>query len=65
VSPYKYALGQQVRFIDRRILAPGPASAFVVIRQLPGGGEAPRYEVQGSREPFTRVADETILQAVL
>jgi uncharacterized membrane-anchored protein len=26
------------------------------------GDEAPRYEVQGSHETFTRVADEAILQ---
>jgi hypothetical protein len=65
VSPYKYTPGQQVRFVDRRVLAPGPASEFVVIKPLPSGGEAPRYEVQGSRERFTRVAEEATLQAIL
>lgn len=59
---HKYACGQQVRFTDRRVLVPGPASAFVVVRLLPIGDEAPRYEVQGSRETFTRVALETTLR---
>jgi hypothetical protein len=27
------------------------------------GDEAPRYEVQGSHERFTRVAEETFLKA--
>ncbi len=63
MSKHKYACGQQVSFTDRRVLAPGPVNAFVVVRHLPSGGEIPRYEVQGSLERFTRVGDETILQA--
>ena len=63
MSAHKYICGQQVRFTDRRTHAPGPASEFVIIRLLPIGDGAPRYEVQGSRETFTRVADEIILQA--
>jgi hypothetical protein len=35
----------------------------MIVRLLPIGDEAPRYEVQGSRETFTRVAEEIILQA--
>jgi hypothetical protein len=60
---HKYACGQRVHFTDRRVRAPGPASEFVIVRLLPIGDEAPRYEVQGSRETFTRVADEVALQA--
>jgi hypothetical protein len=63
MSAHKYICGQQVRFTDRRIHAPGLASEFVIVRLLPIGDERPRYEVQGSRETFTRVADEIILQA--
>jgi len=63
MSAHKYACGQQVHFTDRRVLAPGPASEFVIVRLLPIGDEAPRYEVQGSRETFTRVAEEMALQA--
>ena len=63
MSSHKYACGQQVQFIDRRVLVPGPASEFVIVRLLPIGDEAPRYEVQGSQERFTRVAEESILQA--
>lgn len=63
MSAHKYACGQQVCFTDRRVLIPGPASEFVIVRLLPIGDEAPRYEVQGSRETFTRVAEEATLQA--
>jgi hypothetical protein len=59
---HKYACGQPVSFMDRRVLAPGPVSTFVIVKLLPSGNEAPRYEVQGSRETFTRVAEEAILQ---
>ncbi len=64
MSVHKYPCGQPVSFTDRRVLAPGPVSEFVVIRLLPIGDEAPRYEVQGSYETFTRVAEEMNLQAV-
>jgi hypothetical protein len=60
---HKYGCGQPVSFTDRRVLALGPASAFVIVRLLPIGDEAPRYEVQGSHETFTRVAEERNLQA--
>lgn len=63
MSAHRYACGQQVYFTDRRVLAPGPASEFVIVRLLPIGDESPRYEVQGSRETFTRVAEEVTLQA--
>lgn len=63
MSAHKYACGQQVSFTDRRVLAPGPISEFVIIKLLPIGDEAPRYEVKGSRETFTRVAEEITLQA--
>ncbi len=63
MSAHKYPCGQPVSFTNRRVLAPGPLSEFVVIRLLPIGDEAPRYEVQGSREKFTRVAEEMNLQA--
>ena len=59
---HKYACGQQVSFTDRRMVAPGLRSEFVIVKLLPIGDEAPRYEVQGSHETFTRVADEAILQ---
>ena len=62
MSAHKYACGQQVCFTDRRVLAPGPESEFVIVRLLPIGDEAPRYEVRGSRETFTRVAEEGALQ---
>ncbi len=61
MTAHKYACGQPVSFTDRRVLAPGPVSAFVIVKLLPIGDEAPRYEVQGSRETFTRVAEEAIL----
>ncbi len=63
MSAHKYACGQQVYFTDRRVLVPGPVSEFIIVRLLPSGDEAPRYEVQGSRETFTRVADEVSLLA--
>jgi hypothetical protein len=63
MSTHKYTCGQQVHFTDRRVPAPGPASEFVIIRLLPTGDGAGRYEVQGKREAFTRVAEEIILQA--
>ena len=63
MSAHKYTCGQPVSFKNRRVLAPSPLSEFVVIRLLPIGDEAPRYEVQGSREKFTRVAEEMNLQA--
>ncbi len=62
MTAHKYACGQPVSFTDRRVLAPGPVSEFVIVKLLPIGDEAPRYEVQGSRETFTRVAEEAILQ---
>ena len=62
MTAHKYACGQSVSFTDRRVLAPGPVSEFVIVKLLPIGDEAPRYEVQGSRETFTRVAEEAILQ---
>ncbi len=63
MSSHIYACGQPVSFTDRRVLAPGPTSEFVIVRLLPIGDEAPRYEVQGSHERFTRVAEEMNLQA--
>jgi hypothetical protein len=60
---HKYGSGQPGSFTDRRVLAPGPTSEFVIVRLLPIGDEAPRYEVQGSHETFTRVAEERNLQA--
>ena len=63
MSSHMYACGQPVSFTDRRVLAPGPTSEFVIVRLLPIGDEAPRYEVQGSHERFTRVAEEMSLQA--
>ena len=63
MTTHKYVCGQRVSFTDRRVLAPGPVSEFVVIRLLPIGDEAPRYEVQGSYETFTRVAEEMNLRA--
>jgi hypothetical protein len=63
MSAHKYPCGQPVSFRNRRVLAPGPLNEFGVIRLLPIGDEAPRYEVQGSREKFTRVAEEMNLQA--
>ena len=63
MSAHKYSCGQQVRFTNRRVLSPGPTSEFVIVRLLPIGDEAPRYEVKGSRETFTRVAEEIIIQA--
>ena len=62
MSPHKYTCGQQVRFTDQRVLAPGPTSEFVIVKLLPIGDEAPRYEVKGNRETFTRVAEEVNLQ---
>lgn len=62
MTAHKYVCGQPVSFTDRRVLAPGPASEFVIVKLLPLGDEAPRYEVQGSRETFTRVAEEAFLQ---
>ena len=61
---HKYICGQQVRFRDRRVLAPGPVSEFMVVKLLPMGDEAPRDEVQGSYETFTRVAEEIIPEGV-
>jgi len=63
MTTHKYAPGQQVCFTDRRVLTPGPTSEFVIVKLLPLGDQAPRYEVQGSKERFTRVADEATLQA--
>ncbi len=63
MSAHKYPCGQPVSFKNRRVLAPGPTSEFVIVKLLPIGDEAPRYEVQGSREKFTRVAEEMNLQA--
>ncbi len=48
MSAHKYVCGQQVWFTDRRTLAPGPTSEFVIVKLLPTGDEAPRYEVQGA-----------------
>ncbi len=62
MGAHRYSVGQQVRFPDRRVFVPGPTIEFVITKLLPSGGEAPRYEVQGSRETFTRVAEETILR---
>jgi hypothetical protein len=45
---HKYVCGQQVSFTDRRIVAPGLRSEFVIVKLLPIGDEAPRYEVQGA-----------------
>ncbi len=60
---HKYGCGQPISFTDRRVLALGPTSEFVIVCLLPIGDEAPRYEVQGSHETFTRVAEERDLQA--
>lgn len=63
MTAHKYVCGQPVSFTDRRVLAPGPVSEFVIVKLLPFGDGVPRYEVQGSRETFTRVAEEKCLQA--
>ncbi len=60
---HQYVRGQPVSFTDRRVLAPGPTSEFVIVRLLLISDEAPRHEVQGSHERFTRVAEEMNLQA--
>lgn len=64
MSAHKYACGQKVTFTDRRVARPGPAPHFVITKFLPIGDEAPRYEVQGTNEKFSRVANEALLQVV-
>jgi len=63
MSTHRYACGQHVTFTDKRFLGPSWSGDFIVAKQLPSGGETPRYEIKSTGEAFTRAAYEHQLSA--
>ena len=61
MSTHIYPCGQLVTFTDKRYIGPSWSGGFVIIRQLPSGDEAPRYEIKSRGEVYSRVAYENQL----
>lgn len=61
MSIHLYCCGQHVTFSDKRFLGPSWSGDFVIVRQLPSGDEAPRYEIKSTGETYSRVAYENQL----
>jgi hypothetical protein len=62
---HRYPCGQHVTFIDKRYLGPSWTGGFIIVKQLPSGEEAPRYEIKSLGETYSRVAYEDQLSASL
>ncbi len=58
MTTHLYPCGQHVTFTDKRYLGPAWSGDFVIVRQLPSGDEAPRYEIKSAGEVYSRVAYE-------
>ena len=58
MSTHIYPCGQLVTFTDRRHIGHSWSGDFVIIKQLPSGDEAPRYEIKSRGEVYSRVAYE-------
>lgn len=61
MSVHLYSCGQHVTFSDKRFLGSAWSGDFVIIRHLPSGDEAPRYEIKSIGEAYSRVAYENQL----
>lgn len=61
MTRYLYPCGQHVTFTDKRHLEPAWSADFVIIRQLPSGDLAPRYEIKSACDVYSRVAYENQL----
>ncbi|PVE21485.1 hypothetical protein DC522_26440 [Microvirga sp. KLBC 81] len=61
MSAHLYSCGQHVTFSDKRFLGSAWSGDFVIIRHLPSGDEAPRYEIKSIGEVYSRVAYENQL----
>lgn len=60
MTRHRYACGQHVRFIDEHSagfrLSRGVS--FTIVKLLPSGDEAPRYEIKSLTELYSRAAYE-------
>lgn len=61
MSTHLYPCGQHVTFSDKRFLGRTWSGDFVIIKLLPSGDEAPRYEIKSTGEAYSRVAYENQL----
>lgn len=61
MSTHLYPCGQLVTFTDKRYIGPSWSGNFVIIKHLPSGDEAPRYEIKSVGEIYSRVAYENQL----
>jgi len=64
MSNHHFVCGQPVMFVDKRFLGPSWSGAFIVIKQLPSGEGAPRYQIKSTGEAYSRMAYEHQLSAV-
>jgi len=64
MSHHRFVCGQPVTFVDKRFLGPSWSGAFVVVKQLPSGEGAPRYEIKSTGEAHGRMAYEHQLSAI-
>jgi hypothetical protein len=64
MSVHRFACGQRVTFSAKRVFGPSWSGAFVIVKLLPSGGEAPRYEIKSIEEAHTRAASEDQLSAL-
>ncbi|MGO4573448.1 hypothetical protein [Microvirga sp. 2TAF3] len=58
MSNHRFACGQHVTFTDKRFLGPNWSGAFTIVKQLPSGEGAPRYQIKSAIETYSRAAYE-------
>lgn len=63
MSNHRFPCGQSVTFVDKRFLGPSWSGAFVVVKQLPSGEGAARYQIKSTGETHSRTAYEHQLSA--
>jgi hypothetical protein len=63
MTGHRYACGQNVTFFDKRFTGRNWSGSFVIIKQLPSGDEAPRYQIKSTGETYSRAAYEHQLSA--
>lgn len=63
MTRHRYACGQHVRFTDGHSARLSRGARFKIIKLLPSGDEAPRYEIRSLTEPYSRAAYEDQLSA--
>jgi hypothetical protein len=61
MSSHLYPCGHLVTFTDKRTMGSAWSGDFVIIKHLPSGDEAPRYEIKSRGEVYSRVAYENQL----